>query len=84
MKSSKHGRREKPVIVNPDRFARRFKRTTWEPRGTFTLQVKMCAGCLHGQHERCDPRFVCSCICREDLRPELALQHAHMAYHGLI
>jgi hypothetical protein len=74
MASIKYGRIEKPDI----------KRATWHPRGTFTLKVKMCSACLFGEHGHCDHHFLCSCVCREDLKPELAIQHEDMAYRGLI
>ena len=72
--SIKYGRIERSAI----------KRTAWQPRGTFRLRVKMCSACLHGEHEYCDNRHRCSCVCREDLQHELALQHANMSFHGLI
>lgn len=77
MASIKYGRLERPV-------ADRFKRAVWQPRGTHTLRVKMCSGCLLGEHGHCDHRFPCSCVCREDLKPALAAQHEDMALSGLI
>jgi len=77
MASIKYGQLERSSTV-------KSSVTTWHPRGTFTLKVKMCSACLYGEHGHCDHHFLCSCVCREDLKPALAIQHEDMAYRGLI